>query len=97
MIFVPSGGPRTVLVVGRAGRKGGALFAFRRQSAGGKPVFVAQQGQFEASYYVYSDGINGAGNSSLPVQTLERVRQPFLSVHLSAGAGKKRSTLLHQS
>jgi hypothetical protein len=89
MDLVPSGSPRTVLVAGRAGKKGGALFSFRRQTAGGKPIFVAQQGQYEASYYVYTDGINGAGNSSLPVQTLEKIREPFLSVHQSAGAGKK--------
>jgi Protein of unknown function (DUF1549)/Protein of unknown function (DUF1553) len=87
--LVPPGSPRTVLVVGRAQKKGGALFSFRRQTTGGKPVFVAQQGVYEGSYYVYTDGINGAGNASLPPQTLDKVREPFVSTHVSAGAGQK--------
>jgi Protein of unknown function (DUF1553)/Protein of unknown function (DUF1549) len=86
--LAPSGSPRTILVVGRAGSQGGALFSFRRQS-NGKPVFVAQQGAHQGSYYVYTDGINGAGNASLPIQTLDKIREPFVSVHVSAGAGKK--------
>jgi hypothetical protein len=68
---------------------GGALLSIRRLSAGGKPVFVAQQGAFQGSYYVYTDGVNSGGNSSLPIQTAETIRQPFLSVHQSAGAGSK--------
>ena len=86
---VPAGSPRTVLVVGQARTKGGALFSFRRQSTGGKPVFVAQQGSFQGAYYVYTDGVNGAGNSSLPIQTVDKVREPFVSTHMSVGAGKK--------
>src|SRR5262249_45306050 len=39
--------------------------------------------------YVYTDGINGTGNSTLLPRTVEKIREPFLSVHLSAGAGKK--------
>ncbi len=86
---VPAGSPRTVLVAGQARTRGGALFSFRRQSTGGKPVFVAQQGSFQGTYYVYTDGVNGAGNSSLPLQTVDKVREPFVSTHVSAGAGKK--------
>lgn len=93
--LIPSGSPRTLLVAGRAGSAGGALFSFRRQSTGGKPVFVAQQGAFQGSYYVYTDGVNGAENSSLPLQTLDKVREPFVSVHVSAGAGKKLQVRLN--
>src|SRR5262249_6555168 len=41
------------------------------------------------SYYVYTDGVNGAGNSSLAATTAKKIQEPFLSVHQSAGPGKK--------
>jgi hypothetical protein len=88
MDLLPAGSPRTVLMVGRADTNGGALMSFRRQTAG-KPIFVVQQGAFQGSYYVYTDGVNGTGNSTLPIKTADRIREPFLSVHISAGAGKK--------
>ena len=92
---MPPGSPRTVLAVGRAGPRGGGLFAFRRQSTGGKPVFVVQQGTYQGNYYVYTDGINGAGNSTLPPQTIDRIREPFVSAHASGGAGQKLQVRLN--
>jgi hypothetical protein len=93
--LLPSGQARTILVVGKADGGGGTLLSFRRQTTGGKPIFVAQQVAFQGNYYVYTDGVNGAGNSMLPVQTAEKIREPFLSVHLSAGAGQKLGVRLN--
>lgn len=93
--LVPPGHPRTILIAGRAGERGGALLAFRRHSTGGKPVFVAQQGSYVGNYYVYTDGVNGPGNTTLPLATLDQLRRPFLSVHLSAGPGKKVAVRLN--
>jgi len=93
--LLPSGAPRTLIVVGRAGADGGALFAFRRSSAGGKPVFVAQHGAHGGRYYVYTDGLNGGGNTTLPPTTLAAVQEPFITTFTSSGAGSKLQLTLN--
>ncbi len=87
---VPSGSPRTLFVVGKAfeSSNGGSLFTFRR-ATGGRTVFAAQHVSYSGTYYVYSDGVNGTGNSTLPSETLDVIRQPFVTTFISEGAGKK--------
>ncbi len=41
-----------------------------------------------ATYYVNSDGVNGAGNSTIP-SAIDAIRQPFVTTFASAGAGQK--------
>jgi hypothetical protein len=38
---------------------------------------------------VYSDGVNGAGNSTLPRERFAHVQQPFVTAFVSRGAGEK--------
>ena len=41
------------------------------------------------NYYVYSDGVNGAGNTTVPAEQLATLRQPFVTSFLSSGVGSK--------
>jgi hypothetical protein len=98
--LVESGSPRTVLLVGQAADNGpgGSIFTFRRstQAATGRTtVFTAQKVALGEQFYVYSDGVNGAGNATLPSGTLNTVRKPFISVFLSRGAGQKLEVQLN--
>ncbi|MGE3804247.1 MAG: DUF1549 and DUF1553 domain-containing protein [Gemmataceae bacterium] len=90
---LPAGQPRTILVVGQASEAGpgGSLFAFRR----GKPTFVGQQTLHQGRYYVYTDGANANGNSTLAANTINEIRQPFVAAYLAPGAGKKLSVHLN--
>ena len=90
---VPAGGPRTVLLVGRIdpAAAGGAVFTFRHTAT----VFAVQHGLFAGSYYVYSDGVNTAGNATLPPDTLAATRQPFVTAFVSAGQGQKLAVSLN--
>ena len=89
--LVQSGQPRTIFAVGRVGKngRGGAIVTFRRSTAGGGTVFAAQHINLGGVYYVYSDGVNGAGNSSLPVERFATLEQPFVTSFVSRGAGQK--------
>jgi hypothetical protein len=40
-------------------------------------------------YYVYSDGVNGAGNSTLPIDRIATLNEPFVTAFVSRGAGQK--------
>ena len=84
--LVAESSARTVFVVGQAGETsiGGSMFAFRRSA----PVCALQHILLTDTYYVYSDGVNGAGNSTIP-NVIETIRQPFVTVFASAGAGQK--------
>jgi hypothetical protein len=83
--------PRTVLAVGRVakGGRGGAIVCFRRSTAGGGTVFAAQHINLSGVYYVYSDGVNGAGNSTLPIDRFAALAEPFVTSFVSRGAGQK--------
>jgi hypothetical protein len=95
--LVESGRPRTVLAVGRArpgglaspGGRGGAIITFRRSTSGGGTVFAAQHISLAGVYYVYSDGVNGAGNSTLPADRFAALAEPFVTSFVSRGAGEK--------
>ena len=90
--LVPNGGARTVIAVGQAGETsaGGALFTFRRTA----PVCTLQHVLYSGTYYVYSDGVNSAGNSTIPSVT-EAIRQPFVTVFVSPAAGQKLGVWLN--
>jgi len=89
--LVASGQPRTVLAVGRVakGGRGGALVTFCRSTGEGGTVFAAQHINLGGVYYVYSDGVNGAGNSTLPIDRFAALDEPFLTAFVSRGAGQK--------
>ena len=90
--LLPSGSPRTIVVVGRlADSVGGALFTFGRQRTGGSSVFAAQHVRIGGQYYVYSDGVNGAGNTTAPDDQFDHLKRPFMTTFISAGTGSKRS------
>jgi hypothetical protein len=86
-----SGQPRTVLAVGRVAKegRGGAILCFRRTTAGGGTVFAAQHINLGGVYYVYSDGVNGAGNSTLPIDRFRMLHEPFVTTFVSRGADQK--------
>ena len=86
-----SGQPRTVLAVGRVAKegRGGAVMCFRRTTAGGGTVFAAQHINLTGVYYVYSDGVNGAGNSTLPIDRFRSLHEPFVTTFVSRGADQK--------
>ena len=90
--LMPAGGARTVVVVAQAGEtsNGGALFTFRRTT----PVCTLQHVLYSGTYYVYSDGVNAAGNSTIP-NAVEAVRRPFVSAFASGAAGQKLSVWLN--
>lgn len=89
--LVESGQPRTVLAVGRVakGGRGGAIVCFRRSTAEGGTVFAAQHINLGGVYYVYSDGVNGAGNSTVPIERFASLQEPFVTSFVSRGAGQK--------
>lgn len=89
--LVQSGQPRTVLAVGRVtkGGRGGAIVTFRRSTGAGGTVFTAQHINLGGIYYVYSDGVNGAGNSTLPIDQFAALGEPFITSFVSRGAGQK--------
>lgn len=89
--LVESGKERTILVVGRAAKEGhgGCAFCFRRSTAGGGTVFAVQHGIFAGVYYLYSDGVNSPGNTSLPFERRKIIDEPFVSAFISRGSGQK--------
>ena len=89
--LVESGKERTIFVVGRAAKEGhgGCAFCFRRSTAGGGTVFAVQHGVFAGVYYVYSDGVNSPGNTSLPLERRKTIDEPFVSAFVSRGGGQK--------
>ena len=89
--LVPAGSPRTVFIVGQlaAEAPGGAIFAFGRSRTGGSSIFSVQHGLYSGKYYVYSDGVNAAGNATLPLNVAESIRQPFVTCFVSTGVGEK--------
>jgi hypothetical protein len=89
--LIASGQPRTILAVGRVAKegRGGAMICFRRTTAGGGTVFAAQHINLGGVYYVYSDGVNGAGNSTLPIDRFRNLHEPFVTTFVSRGAGQK--------
>lgn len=94
--LLPSGSPRTVIVVGRlTDATGGALFTFGRQRSGGSSVFTAQHIRIGGTYYVYSDGINAAGNTTGPDDQFDELRKPFVTMYVSAGVGQKLGVRLN--
>ena len=95
--LLASGAPRTVLMVAKANPTaiGGAIFTFRRSTAGGKTVFTAEHCVVAGQNYVYSDGFNGSGNASIPLTAEQTVRKPFISAFVSAGAGQKLAVHLN--
>jgi hypothetical protein len=86
-----SGQPRTMLAVGHVskGGRGGAIACFRRSTADGGTVFAAQHIKLGGVYYVYSDGVNGAGNSTVPIERFAALQEPFVTSFVSRGAGQK--------
>ena len=80
------GGARTVVAVAQAGdtSAGGAVFTFRRTV----PACALQHVLYSGTYYVYSDGVNGEGNSMIP-NAIDAIRQPFVTAFASPAAGQK--------
>ena len=88
--LLPAGSARTIFVVGRlADETGGALFTFGRTRQNGSSVFTAQHIRIGGNYYVYSDGVNGAGNTTAPAEQLATLQQPFVTSFISSGVGHK--------
>ncbi|MBC8356200.1 MAG: DUF1553 domain-containing protein [Planctomycetes bacterium] len=88
--LLPGGSARTIFVVGRlADDRGGALLTFGRARQNGSSVFTAQHVQIGGSYYLYSDGVNGAGNTTAPVEQLKKLHRPFVTSFISSGTGDK--------
>lgn len=90
--LVPAGAARTVVVVAQADESsaGGALLTFRRTA----PVCTLQQGLVGGTYYVYSDGVNGAGNATIP-NSIEAIRKPFVTAFVAPAAGQKLQVWLN--
>ena len=94
--LLESGAPRTVIVVGQvADDTGGALFCFRRGRQAGSSVFTAQFVNIGGKCYAYSDGLNAAGNTTVPPERMTDLRQPFVAAYVSAGTGSKLRVLLN--
>jgi len=94
--LLPAGAPRTVMIVGQLhDDTGGALFTFGRERQGGSSVFTAQHVMVAGSYYVYSDGVNGQGNTTAPPEAFQRLREPFVTTFVSRGAGEKLQVRLN--
>ena len=94
--LLESGAPRTVIVVGQvADDTGGALFCFRRGRQAGSSVFTAQFVNIGGKCYAYSDGLNAAGNTTVPPERMTDLRQPFVAAYVSAGTGSKLQVLLN--
>ena len=94
---LPSGSPRTVIVLGQLAdhSTGGALFTFRRGRLAGSSVFTVQYASIGGTCYVYSDGVNGAGNTTVPAERLNDLSSPFMTTFLSPGAGEKLQVMLN--
>ena len=95
---LPAGSPRTILIVARAGKLGGSLLTFRRstrdpQSPG--PIFTIQHSLYEGQYYLYSDGLNAAGNVQLDEHDFTEIQRPFVTTFSSEGPGSKLTVLLN--
>ncbi len=90
---VPENGERTVLVVAQTGpsENGGTLVTLRR----GRPLFAAAHMLLTGTYYVYSDGVNGSGNASLPAGTFDLIRRPFMTAFASAASGQKLRVIVN--
>jgi hypothetical protein len=58
-------------------------------------VFVAQHTLFQGRYYVYTDGLNSNGNSTVDNNTTNDVRKPFVTAFKSAGANSKLGVLVN--
>lgn len=96
--ILPTGSPRTIVVVGQLqDDTGGALFTFGRQRVNGSAVFTAQHVAIGGKHYVYSDGVNGAGNTTVPLATRESLQRPFVTTFLSHGVGSKLQVRLNGS
>ncbi|MCB9937429.1 MAG: DUF1549 domain-containing protein [Planctomycetaceae bacterium] len=94
--LLPAGAPRTICIVGRLeDDRGGALFTFGSGRRAGSSVFTAQHVLVSGSYYVYSDGVNGAGNTTVSVEHLAALKQPFVTSFLSSGVGDKLQVQLN--
>jgi hypothetical protein len=65
------------------------MLCFRRTTAGGGTVFAAQHINLGGIYYVYSDGVNGAGNSTLPIDRFRGLHEPFVTTFVSRGTDQK--------
>jgi hypothetical protein len=88
--LVEPGSSRTIVIVGRLDDDtGGALLTFGRARQGGSSVFAAQHVKSGGAYYLYSDGVNSAGNTTAAIERLADLRQPFVTSFLSPGAGQK--------
>lgn len=68
-------GARTVLFAGDGNDtgNGGTVFAYRR-ATGGTLIHSNQLSNLGGTFYVYSDGVNGANNTTGPAATLTTVR-----------------------
>lgn len=79
--------PRTIFVVAQAaeGGVGGALVTTRRN----RPLFAAQHVVVGGKYYVYSDGVNGSGNTTAELGRFAALTKPFVTAFVSPGAGAK--------
>lgn len=96
--LLPSGAPRTVVVVGRvADDTGGALFTFGRRRTDGAAVFTAQHVVVRGTYYVYSDGVNSAGNTTAARDAFTALKDPFVTSFVSPGAAGKLRVRLNGS
>jgi len=95
-----SGDARTVFLVAQVDRDadGGSLLTFRRATRGASgrtTVFTCQHGLSGGAYYVYSDGVNSSGNSTLGPETIDLVRRPFVTGFVSGGAGDKLAVTIN--
>lgn len=95
--LLPAGSPRTIFVVGQlqAEQQGGSIFTFGRSRDNGSSLFTVQHGMYSGTYYVYSDGLVGSSNSTLPNETLNIIRKPFVTCFVSAGVGAKLAVHLN--
>lgn len=98
LALVASGSARSVIVVGQSNDPvGGALFTFGRERIGGSAVFTCQHVVIGGNYYVYSDGVNAAGNTTVPLTDFTQLHVPFVTSFLSEGSGKKLRVRLNGS
>jgi hypothetical protein len=83
-----SGHPRTVLVAGVNNvSTGGTPVCFRRSTSGSTTICVVQYYAQASTTFVYSDGVNGANNATVPGTTIPSGVPLVLDWELSASAG----------
>ena len=88
--LLPDGAPRTVIAVGQlADQSGGAILTFGRRRDSGRAIFTTQHARSAGNYYLYSDGVNGAGNTTAPAERHDDLAQPFVTTFESDGPGTK--------